>query len=118
SVDLPDGSSVGAEGSIVDGTARVEGELAASVAAGGAAVARGATVRRSVLWEGASIGAGARVAGAIIGREVSIPAGAVVEGVLVCRRLPDVEYPEGTILAGEFAVAEIRAGSGRIENVG
>ena len=117
-VRTPDGSSIATGGSIVDAKARVEGQLIESVAAGGASIARGATVRNSVLWDAASVAPGARVTGAVIGRGVSVPAGAVVEGALVCRRLPDVEYPEGTILAGEFAVAEIRPGSGRVENLG
>ena len=116
-LDLPDGSSIGHDASIVDGKATIDGELASSVAGAGARVARGASVRSSVLWEGASIASGARVTGAVIGRDVSIPAGAVVEGALVCRRLPGIEYPEGTILAGEFAAAEIRPGSGRLENL-
>ncbi|HSN67612.1 MAG TPA: hypothetical protein VLV48_00080, partial [Thermoanaerobaculia bacterium] len=117
-VRTPDGSSIATGGSIVDAKARVEGQLIESVAAGGASIARGATVRNSVLWDAASVAPGARVTGAVIGRGVSVPAGAVVEGALVCRRLADVEYPEGTILAGEFAVAEIRPGSGRVENLG
>lgn len=116
-IDPPAGSSIGPDGSVVDGRAAVEGELAGSVAGAEARVAPGASVRSSVLWEGASVGSGARVSSAVIGRDVSIPAGALVEGALVCRRLPGVDYPEGTILAGEFAAAEIRPGSGRLENL-
>jgi NDP-sugar pyrophosphorylase family protein len=113
----PDGSRV-VEGSIVSKRARIEGDFASSVAAAGVAVERGASVAGSVLWDGAAVASGGRVSGSIVGRGVAVPAGAVVEGALVCRRLPRVEYPEGTILAGEFVAAPIGPGAAHVENLG
>lgn len=115
---LPRGSEAAARGSIVARGAGIEGDFSASVAAEGAVVERSASVEDSVLWEGASIASRARVSGAIIGRGVAVPAGSVIEGALVCRRLPEVQYPEGTILAGEFVAAAIRPGSAHVENLG
>jgi mannose-1-phosphate guanylyltransferase len=114
----PPGASAAVGGSIVSERARIDGELEASVAGAGARVERGASVAGSVIWEGGSVAAGARVSGAIVGRGVAIPAAAVVEGALVCRRLPGVEYPEGTVLAGDLVAAGIRAEKAHVENLG
>jgi NDP-sugar pyrophosphorylase family protein len=111
---LPEGS-VARGSSIAAGDADVRGAFEASVAGEGATVARDARVESSVLWEGAAIGAGTLVSNAVIGRGVTLSPGSVVRGALLCRRLDGVDYPEGTILAGEFVGAPIRPGDEHVE---
>lgn len=110
----PPGSAVAGSSLISGETIAAEG-LDSSVVGEGAVVERGARVVRSVLWEGAVAGRDAEVRNAIVGRGVSLPAGSRVEGALVCRRLPAVDYPEGTILAGELVWVPIGPGAGHVE---
>jgi NDP-sugar pyrophosphorylase family protein len=112
---VPEGSRLAGEDSIAATGAVIGGEIRGSVAAERAIVEPGARVAGSVLWEGAVVPRAARVSEAIIGEGVSLPAGSVVEGALVCRRLPGVEYPEGTILAGDLAWVAVRPGAEHVE---
>lgn len=110
-LEAPEGSAVNGD-SLVDGTARVDGWIAASVLGRETGVAAGARVERSILWDGCSLDSGARISGSIIGRDVRIPAGAEIRNALVCRKLEGIEYPEETIVAG--ASVAVAAGRGEI----
>ncbi len=111
---VPEGSALAGEALAAAG-ARLEGELAFGVAGEGAVVEAGARAARSVLWEGAVVRGGAQVADSIIGRGVTVPAGSSVQGALVCRRLPGVNYSEGTNLAGDLAWVPVRPGEDHVE---
>jgi NDP-sugar pyrophosphorylase family protein len=103
---VPDGSELEND-SLLDEEAGVEGRIEASVIGRVAHIAKGADVTRSVLWERSDIGPGATVVGSIVGRGVRIPERAEIRNALVCRRLENVDYPEGTIAAGSTVAVPI-----------
>ncbi|HVR43194.1 MAG TPA: NDP-sugar synthase [Thermoanaerobaculia bacterium] len=113
---LPAGSRV-AGSSIVAEDASVEGEASFTVAGAGAGVAESAVAGASVFWEQARIGPGARVTDSILGRGVRIPAGARVHNALVCRRIAGIDYPEGTVEAGELVAVAARSGAFALEGL-
>lgn len=82
-VRVPAGSRTREGGSLVADSARLEGEVAASVVGAGCVVERDATVVDSALWEGARVVAGARVESSIVGSGVRVPAGAVIVNALL-----------------------------------
>ena len=106
---VPRGSA-GKGNSIVAGSAEIRDSLESSVAGDRSRVESGARVRDSVLWEGAEVGEGAVVERSIVARDVQIPRGATVRGALICRRLEDVDYPEGTIVRERVVATGISEG--------
>lgn len=101
--------------SLVAADAAAEGEIASSVLGEGAVVRGGGVVSRSVLWEGAVVDRDSKVEGSILGRGVVLPRGARVRNALVCRRLEGVDYPEGTLVIGDWVAAPVVEGDVKLE---
>lgn len=111
SIGVPDGSRVDhAASALISNDAEAAGTIESTIV-GRARVARGATVHHSVLWDDSEVKPSARISDSILCGGVSIPAGATVGNAMVAAIRPDIEYPEGTTVTGQFAAVPIDPGS-------
>lgn len=107
SIEVPEGSRIdGGTSSLVSSDAEIAGDVD-SIVAGRTRIARGASVRRSVLWHDSEVESGTRVLESILCGGVRIPAGATVENAMVTRIREDVDYPDGTTVTDRFAAVPI-----------